>query len=67
MPDTYYGVLVNIAQDPATHTCQETFGLLTREEEAQLIKWIDLNHGWSACTANRETKYVERMGARDGT
>jgi hypothetical protein len=62
MPDTFFGLLVDIAQDPGVHTCQEVFGLLTGEEAVTLTKWLETHQGWSACAAHSETERPEGIG-----
>jgi len=39
--DTYYTILLDIARDPATRTCQETFDLLLRQENAEWMAWME--------------------------
>jgi hypothetical protein len=41
--DIYYAVLLDIARDPATRTCQETFDLLLRQEDAGWMEWMERN------------------------
>jgi hypothetical protein len=45
MPDTYYAVLFDLARDPATRACKETFDLLLREDDAQWIEWTERSEG----------------------
>lgn len=44
-PDTYYAVLVEVAHDPATRACRETFGLLLRQEDAGWMEWLEGSEG----------------------
>jgi hypothetical protein len=44
-PGTYYELLLDIARDPATRTCQETFDLLLRQENAGWMAWMERNKG----------------------
>jgi len=44
-PDAYYAILLDIARDPATRACQETFDLLLRQENAEWMAWMERNKG----------------------
>jgi hypothetical protein len=40
-PDAYYAILLDIARDPATRACQETFDLLLRQEDEGWTAWME--------------------------
>jgi hypothetical protein len=44
--DMYYLALLDIAQDPATPACKETFVLLLQQEDAGWRAWMQVNHAW---------------------
>jgi hypothetical protein len=46
-PGTYYAVLLDIARDPATRTCKETFDLLLRQEDAGWMEWMERSKRWN--------------------